>query len=53
MLNGASLYSIDSTKIRYCRVITVDLAASQSDGLYAQRCQRTLLHDNYFREKNQ
>ncbi len=53
MLNGASLYSIDSTVIKNCRIISVQLAASQSDGVYAQRCQRTLFHDNYIRQRNQ
>jgi hypothetical protein len=53
MLNGATLYSIDSTTIKNCRIISVQLAASQSDGVYAQRCQRTLFHDNYIRQRNQ
>ena len=53
MLNGASSYSIDSTTIKNCRIISVQLAASQSDGVYAQRCQRTLFHNNYIHQRNQ
>lgn len=53
MLNGASSYTIDSTQIINNRIISVKLAASQSDGIYAQRCQRTLLVGNYIHQRNQ
>jgi hypothetical protein len=53
MINGASEYSIDSTTIKNCRIVSVQLAASQSDGVYAQRCQRTLFYNNYIRQRNQ
>jgi hypothetical protein len=53
MLNGASLYTIDSTTIRYCNIVSIELDASQSDGVYAQRCQRTLFHNNYIHQRNQ
>jgi hypothetical protein len=53
MINGASNYSIDSTTIKNCRIVSVQLAASQSDGVYAQRCQRTFFHNNYIHQRNQ
>lgn len=53
MQNGASLYTIDSTIVRYCRIISVQMAASQSDGIYSQRAGNYLFHDNYIRQRNQ
>jgi hypothetical protein len=53
MLNGASTYTIDSTTIRNCRIVSYDYYNGQTDGIYAQRCQRTLLHDTYIHQRNQ
>lgn len=53
MLNGASNYTIDYTTIRNCRIVSYQLYNGQTDGIYAQRCQRTLVHDNYIRVRNQ
>jgi hypothetical protein len=51
--NGASTYTIDSTTIRYCRIISPQLYAGETDGVGIQNSQRTLLHDNYIRQRNQ
>ncbi len=53
MLNGASTYTIDYTTIRNCRIVSYQLYNGQTDGIYAQRCQRTLLHDTYIHQRNQ
>jgi hypothetical protein len=53
MQNGASLYTVDSTVVRYCRIISIQMAASQSDGIYSQRAGNYLFHDNYIRQRNQ
>jgi hypothetical protein len=52
-INGARSYTIDSTTIRYCRIISPANYAGQTDGIGVQRCQRTLIHDNYIRQRNQ
>ena len=53
MLNGANTYTIDYTTIRNCRIVSYDIYNGQTDGIYAQRCQRTLLHDTYIHQRNQ
>ena len=53
MLNGANTYTIDSTTIRNCRIVSYGYYNGQTDGIYAQRCQRTLLHDTYIHQRNQ
>jgi hypothetical protein len=53
MLNGADTYTIDSTTIRNCHIVSFELYNGQTDGIYAQRCQRTLLHNNYIHQRNQ
>ena len=53
ILNGANTYTIDNTTIRNCRIVSYGYYNGQTDGIYAQRCQRTLLHDTYIHQRNQ
>ena len=53
MLNAATEYTIDSTTIRNCRIVTFENYPGQTDGIYVQRAQRTYIHDNYIRIPNQ
>jgi hypothetical protein len=53
MLNAATEYTIDSVIIKNCRIISFDNYPGQTDGIYVQRAQRTVIHDNYVRIPNQ
>ncbi len=53
MINGANTYTIDNTIIRNCRIVSYQMYNGQTDGIYAQRCQRTILHDTYIHQRNQ
>jgi hypothetical protein len=52
-INASTEYTIDSTTIRNCRIVTYQMFAGQTDGIYVQRAQRTFIHDNYVRIRNQ
>ena len=53
-LNGhQNIYSVESTTIRNCRVVTPLLVAGQTDCIYMQGAQNTFIHNNYIRNLNQ
>lgn len=53
-LNGhQNTYSVDSTTIRNCRIVTPLLVAGQTDCIYIQGAQHTVINDNYIRNLNQ
>ena len=53
-LNGdQTTYSVDSVTIRNCRIVTPLLVAGQTDCIYIQGAQRTVIHNNYIRNLNQ
>lgn len=53
MLNAATEYTIDSVTIKNCRIISFDNYPGQTDGIYVQRAQRTVIYNNYVRIPNQ
>ena len=53
-LNGQqNTYSVEGTMIRNCRIVTPLLVAGQTDCIYMQGAQNTIIHDNYIRNLNQ
>jgi hypothetical protein len=52
-INASTEYTIDSTTIRNCRIMSYQMYAGQTDGIYVQRAQRTVIHNNYVRIPNQ
>lgn len=52
-INGANEYTIDSTIIRNCRIVSFQKYAGQTDGIYVQRAQRTFIYNNYVHQRNQ
>ena len=52
MLN-ASPYMIDNVTIKNSRIVSIELYAAETDGIYISGAQRTVIHDNYVHERNQ
>jgi len=53
-LNGIqTTYSVDSVTIRKCRIVTPLLVAGQTDCIFMQGAQKTVIHNNYIRNLNQ
>ena len=54
MLNGIqSTYTVDSVTIKNCRIVSWPMYIGQTDGIYMQGAQHTVIHDNYIRIPNQ
>lgn len=53
MVNAATEYTIDNVTIKNCRIISFNNYPGQTDGIYVQRAQQTVIHDNYIRILNQ
>ena len=51
--NGANAYTIDSSVVRNCTILTPLMYAGETDGLAFQNTQRSWVYNNYIRQQNQ